>query len=240
MKTLRIMTALVFMAGVTAAAAEEEARAPKPESLDERASYSIGLNLGTNLRDGGVDVAVEQMIQGLKDGLSEADPALTQQEIQETMMEFSQIMQAKEMERMAEASEKNLAEGEAFLNENSQREGVTVLPSGLQYEVLREGDGPKPGTEDGVTVHYHGTLIDGTVFDSSVERGEPFALPALVGPQGPMVIDGWVEALQLMPAGSKWRLFIPADLAYGESERGPGGPHSTLIFDVELISIQDN
>lgn len=131
-----------------------------------------------------------------------------------------------------ELSKKNLEEGRTFLESNKQREGVVCLPSGLQYEILKAAEGPKPGPTDKVTCHYHGTLINGTVFDSSVQRGQPASFPLN------MVIKGWTEALQLMPLGSKWRLFLPADLAYGDRHVSAQiGPNATLIFDVELLGI---
>ncbi len=129
-----------------------------------------------------------------------------------------------------EKAQANLAAGEAFLAANKQKPGVTELPSGLQYEIITEGNGPKPNATSKVTCHYHGTLIDGTVFDSSVKRGAPATFPLN------MVIKGWTEALQLMPVGSKWRLYLPAHLAYGERQTGSIGPNSTLIFEVELLS----
>jgi len=170
----------------------------------------------------------EAFIRGVRDRFAGRERAVS--------MEASRAALAAvaEQQRVAVAAqgEQNLAAGKAFLADNAKREGVTQLPSGLQYEVLVEGEGNKPGPTDMVTTHYHGTLIDGTVFDSSYERGEPATFP-LNG-----VIKGWTEALQLMPVGSKWRLYIPPDLAYGASERGPIPPNSTLIFDVELLGIE--
>jgi FKBP-type peptidyl-prolyl cis-trans isomerase FklB len=159
---------------------------------------------------------------------------MTEQEVNETMMNFQKDMMAKQQARMKELGEKNKKEGEAFLAENKKKEGVITLPSGLQYKVMKEGDGKTPIVNDVVTVHYRGTLIDGKEFDSSYTRGQPASFPV----KG--VIPGFSEALQLMKTGSKWQLFIPSNLAYGE--RGAGdeiGPNAALIFDIELISIKE-
>ena len=166
----------------------------------------------------------------MKDALSGAKPLLTEQEIQETMDAFQKEMMAKQ----DEVAKKNKAEGESFLAENKKKEGIKILPSGLQYKVIKAGTGKKPKSTDTVTVHYRGTLIDGTEFDSSYKRGQIVSFPV----SG--VIPGWTEALQLMEAGAKWQLFIPPNLAYGE--RGAGGaigPNTTLIFEVELVSTQE-
>jgi FKBP-type peptidyl-prolyl cis-trans isomerase FklB len=169
----------------------------------------------------------------MKDGFSGGKPLLTEQEVQETVATFQKEMMAKQEELAKKLGEKNKEEGEAFLAENKKKEGVKVLPSGLQYKVVKAGTGGKPKLTDTVTTHYRGTLIDGTEFDSSYRRGQPVSFP-VAG-----VIPGWTEALQLMEEGSKWQLFIPPNLAYGE--RGAGrdiGPNATLIFEIELISIQ--
>jgi FKBP-type peptidyl-prolyl cis-trans isomerase FklB len=157
---------------------------------------------------------------------------MTEEEIRQTMMAFQKEMMAKQEEQMKKAGEKNKKEGEAFLAENKKKEGVITLPSGLQYKVIKAGQGKKPQASDKVTVHYRGTLINGTEFDSSIRRGQPATFPV----SG--IIPGWSEALQLMQEGAQWQLFIPPNLAYGE--RGAGnviGPNSTLIFEVELISV---
>lgn len=221
------------------ALAQDETK-PALETLDQKASYAIGLNMGTSLERGGVDLAFDQFIQGLKDGLAKADPALTDAELQATMQEFQEVMQAKMMEKAATEGAANKEEGATFLAENGKREGVKTTASGLQYEVIEEGDGAVPTATSAVSVHYTGKLIDGTVFDSSEGR-EPIELPFLVNEQGQgSVIQGWVEALQLMKVGSKWRVFIPSDLGYGEQGAGGDiGPNATLIFDVELISIDN-
>jgi len=188
-------------------------------------SYSLGVLMAQNLKSLDADVDPTVLAEAINDVLKGNDLKVEAAEAQQFFQEFSKAQSAKKFE-------KNKSEGETFLAENAKKEGVVVLPSGLQYKVITDGTGAKPAATDKVTVHYHGTLIDGTVFDSSVDRGTPASFPV----NG--VIKGWVEALQLMPTGSKWQLYIPSDLAYGE--RGAGGdigPFATLIFDVELISI---
>ena len=211
------------------------ASAPKGlESVEKRASYAIGYRIGTNFKQQGAEFDLDVMLDGIRDAMKGGDPDLTEQVMDEAMMAYEKELSGKLQARMETEKKANLEEATAFLAENKKKEGVTTLPSGLQYQVLREGTGPKPSATDVVRVHYEGTLIDGTVFDSSYKRGMPATFP--VG----RVIPGWVEALQLMNAGAKWRLWIPPDLAYGESPRpgGPIGPNDMLIFDVELISIE--
>jgi FKBP-type peptidyl-prolyl cis-trans isomerase FklB len=200
----------------------------------DKISYSIGTNIGKNLKRESVDINPDALVQGIKDALSGGKTLMTEQEVNETMMNFQKEIVAKQMARQKELGEKNKKEGEAFLAENKKKEGVTTLPSGLQYKIMKEGDGQIPKSTDTVTVHYRGTLIDGTEFDSSYTRGQPATFPV----KG--VIAGFSEALQLMKVGSKWQLFIPSNLAYGE--RGAGddiGPNASLIFDIELISIKE-
>ena len=191
-------------------------------------SYSLGVSVGLNLKEQGFSLdSVEDFAQALNDVLSGNDLAIPQEKVNAVVNEYFTELQKKRFEE-------KVAEGNKFLEENKKKDGVVTLESGLQYEVIAEGDGAKPLATDMVTVHYTGTLTDGTVFDSSVQRGEPATFPV----NG--VIPGWVEALQLMPVGSKWKLAIPYNLAYGE--RGAGqliGPYSTLVFEVELLSIQD-
>ncbi|MDR1698953.1 MAG: FKBP-type peptidyl-prolyl cis-trans isomerase [Prevotellaceae bacterium] len=191
----------------------------------EKVSYALGLNVGGNIAGSGIqDLNAEQFAQGVKDALA-GKPAISVQEAQQILNEYFSDLQQK-------IAEKNKAEGTLFLTVNSKHEGVKTLPSGLQYKVLQEGTGRKPTASDSVVCHYHGTLIDGTVFDSSVQRGQP----ATFGVS--QVIKGWTEALQLMTEGSKWRLFIPSELAYGAQGAGAHiKPHTTLIFDVELLNI---
>ena len=190
----------------------------------EKVSYIIGMDIGGNLKRQSVDVDPNILAKGIQDALAGTKPVLSQEEIQETMMAFQKELMAKQKER-----------GETFLAENKKKEGVKTLQSGLQYKVIKAGTGKKPKSSDTVTVQYRGTLIDGTEFDSSYRRGQPATF------QVSGVVPGWTEALQLMEEGAKWQLFIPSKLAYGE--RGMGGligPNATLIFEVELISVQEN
>ncbi|MCB0546703.1 MAG: FKBP-type peptidyl-prolyl cis-trans isomerase [Phaeodactylibacter sp.] len=189
-------------------------------------SYSLGVLLGQNLQSQGFENIDEpSLTKGIHDMLAGNEPKVSMEEANTIIQQYMQKKQEAKFES-------NIAEGKAFLEANAQREEVTILPSGLQYEVLKEGNGSKPSATDKVTVHYHGMLIDGTVFDSSIERGQP----ATFGVN--QVIKGWTEALQLMPEGSKWKLYIPSDLAYGSRGAGPKiGPYSTLIFEVELLKV---
>ena len=198
-------------------------------STDEaRVSYGIGRQLGDQLRDNPPPGAsLEAIVAGLSDAFHNQPSQVSPEQLNASFRVIREIMQA-EAAAKAEAA---AGAGRAYLAENAKREGVTVLPSGLQFEVLVSGEGAKPGATDQVRTHYHGTLIDGTVFDSSYERGEPAEFPV----NG--VIPGWVEALQLMNAGSKWRLHVPSELAYGGQAAGSIPPHSTLVFDVELLDI---
>ena len=199
----------------------------------DKVSYSMGLDIGRMLKMQGVDVDLELVTRGLKDAYTGNQPLLTDEEMQEVLTNFKKEFIAKQQELAKQQGEKNKREGEIFLETNKKKEGVQTLPSGLQYKVLKAGAGKKPTATDTVTVHYRGTLIDGKEFDSSYRREKPATFPV----NG--VIPGWTEALQLMEEGAKWELFIPSNLAYGErSAGGDIGPNATLIFEVELISIE--
>jgi FKBP-type peptidyl-prolyl cis-trans isomerase FklB len=204
-------------------------------STKQKASYAIGMNWGTGLHRQGIDVDSAALIQGMKDALAGGKTLLTEDEARSALMQLQKEMQEKQQAKAAAEGDANKKEGDAFLAANKTKEGVVTLPSGLQYKILKEGNGPKPTASDSVVCNYKGTLINGTEFDSSYKRGEPATFP-VTG-----VIKGWTEALQLMPVGSKWQLFIPPDLAYGPrgTPGGPIGPNATLIFEVELISIKD-
>ena len=204
------------------------------ETNKEKVSYAVGLNLGRGIHKEAVDVDPEILARGLRDGLSDAKPQMTDEEVQATLTELQKQVTAHQQELRQQAVEKNKKAGEAFLAANKDKPGVVTLPSGLQYKIIEPGTGPKPTASDSVVCNYRGTLIDGTEFDSSYKRGQAATFP--VG----QVIKGWTEALQLMPVGSKWQLFIPADLAYGErgTNGGPIGPNETLVFEVQLVSIQ--
>ena len=189
----------------------------------EKMSYIIGMDIGNNLKKQSVEIDPNILAKGIRDALAGGKPLLTEQDIRETMVAFQKDMAAKHKK-----------DGEAFLAENKKKDGVKALPSGLQYKVIKKGSGKKPTSSDTVTTNYRGTLIDGTEFDSSYRRGQPATFPV----KG--VIPGWTEALQLMEVGSKWQLFIPSNLAYGERGAAPSiGPNATLIFEIELVSIQE-
>src|SRR5271170_1189803 len=215
------------------------AKKPAPPVLTlktnkDKASYAIGVNMGKSMRKDSVDIDPSILARGLKDGLAGGKTLLTDDEARAAMVALQADVGKKQQEKMKEAGAANKKEGDAFLAENKGKEGVITLPSGLQYKILTAGTGPKPTASDTVVCNYKGTLINGTEFDSSYKRGQPATFP--VGG----VIKGWTEALQLMPVGSKWELFVPSELAYGPQSRSAEiGPNSTLIFDVELLSIQD-
>ena len=202
------------------------------ESNDQKASYGIGMNVGSQIAAARDRIDREAFMRGVEDGLQGNDPDIPDAEMQTILQTFGTEIEAAAAEERTREGEKNLAEGEAFLTQNALEEGVETTDSGLQYEVLEEGEGPTPGPQSTVRLHYRGTLIDGTEFDSSY-GGEP----AVFNVSG--VIDGFSEAIQLMPVGSRWRVFIPADLAYGPSGSGPIGPNETLIFELELLEIVD-
>jgi FKBP-type peptidyl-prolyl cis-trans isomerase len=199
----------------------------------DKVSYAIGMNIGTNLHKQSVDVDPKILQQGLQDALAGGKTLLSEDEAHATLTEFQNEMRQKQQEKMQQAGEANKKEGEAFLAANKTKESVVTLPSGLQYKIITAGTGPKPTAGDSVVCNYRGTLIDGKEFDSSYKRGQPATFPV----SG--VIKGWTEALQLMPVGSKWQLFVPSELAYGDRGSGPDiGPNATLVFEVELLSIQ--
>ncbi|HEV2101600.1 MAG TPA: FKBP-type peptidyl-prolyl cis-trans isomerase [Candidatus Acidoferrum sp.] len=217
-----------------AAAAAKTAAPFTLKTQKDKASYAIGMNIGRNLKKDSVDVDPAVMLRGLKDALAGSKLLMTDEEAKTALTVLQTEVRAKEEAKAKAAAVENKKTGEAFLAANKTKEGVVTLPSGLQYKIIKEGNGPKPTAEDTVLCHYRGTLVDNTEFDSSYKRGEPLKIP--VGG----VIKGWTEAIQLMPVGSKWQLFIPSNLAYGErgAPGSPIGPNSTLIFDVELISIE--
>lgn len=203
--------------------------AKKPESLEERVSYSYGLMIAKQLTERGIDLDFDQFATAFKTVLEEGEPLLSDDEVSDTLDTYSKILAEKSATGV---DRETLDAGKNFLEENLKKDGIKSTASGLQYEVIKEGDGAQPAATDLVEVHYHGTLLDGTVFDSSVDRGETTSFPLN------RVIPGWTEGLQLMKEGGKYRFFIPYDLAYGE--RGAGAdikPYSTLIFEVELFKV---
>ncbi len=221
----------------TAKTSAKPASAKAPVTLTtqkDKFSYAVGLGIAKTLQRQGVEVDPALVSKGMTDVLSGATPLLNDKEAQAVLMEMQAAVQKKQQQLAQALADENKKKGAVFLAENAKQPGVVTLPSGLQYKILKEGTGPKPTAADTVVCNYRGTLIDGKEFDSSYKRGEPASFPV----SG--VIKGWTEALQLMPVGSKWQLFLPPDLAYGE--RGAGqdiGPNSTLIFEVELLSIKE-
>jgi FKBP-type peptidyl-prolyl cis-trans isomerase len=203
-------------------------------SDQEKLNYAFGYSLGKNFKSQGIDIDLDILVKGMKDGLSDSKAVMSQQEMTGVLKAFQREQMAKQMAARQTLAKENLRAGKAFLAENKTKEGVVTLPSGLQYKVITPGTGKTPKATDKVKTHYRGTLIDGTEFDSSHKRGKPATFPV----KG--VIKGWTEALQLMKEGAKWQLFIPPNLAYGK--RGAGnkiGTNATLIFDIELISIEE-
>jgi FKBP-type peptidyl-prolyl cis-trans isomerase FklB len=199
----------------------------------EKFSYALGMRMGANFKRQGVTVDPAILERGLKDSLAGGKTLLTEEQAESSLMQVQNDLRKKQQEKMQAEADENKKQGEEFLAENKTKEGVKTLPSGLEYKILTEGTGPKPTASDTVECNYRGTLIDGKEFDSSAKHGGPATFPV----SG--VIKGWTEALQMMAVGSKWQLFIPPDLAYGERGAGPDiGPDSTLVFEVELINIK--
>ena len=221
MKNIIAISALLFITACKGEATKEVVLANEIDSV----SYSLGVNIGENIKTQFEDIKINNFLLGMQEVIDGVETKINNDQ---ALM----VIQNYFTKKQSAKSEVKIEEGRKFLEENSKKEGVITLASGLQYEVIVDGYGEKPKLEDNVTTHYHGTLLDGTVFDSSVDRGEPASFP--VGG----VIKGWTEALQLMSVGSKWKLYVPYNLAYGERGSGPQiGPYSTLIFEVELLNI---
>lgn len=200
----------------------------QPQTENEKFSYAVGVQLGQNVVHQAIKIDNESFLQGISDTINQQGLKLSLEEMQQALVKYRD----EEIKRQEQAAIDNKKAGEEFLSENKKDKDVVELASGLQYKIIKQGDGEKPKLADNITVHYRGTLINGTEFDSSYKRGKPVSLKLA------NVIKGWQEALPLMPVGSKWRLFIPPDLAYGDKAAGPDiGPNSTLLFDIELLSI---
>lgn len=218
-----LFTACLLLTGSLAAPAQP------PQSDKEKLSYTIGVQMGRNILNQLKVLDRESLLQGLDDTLAGKDPQLSEEEMRDTLTRFRQA----EMDKQQEMAETNKQQGEDFLAANAEKEGVHTHPSGLQYRIISKGNGKSPAPGDTVTVNYEGRLIDGTVFDSSYERGQPVTL------QLDRVIEGWKIALPLMSVGAKWQLFLPPELAYGDKAAGPDiQPNSVLVFDVELLSVE--
>lgn len=229
MKSLKILLGIFVVCSLTVDAQQKTTL----KSQKDKVSYIIGLNIGTNFKQQSLEIDADLLLKGIKDALTNATPLISEKESQEVMQAFQKEMIAKQTERAKQIGDKNKKEGEVFLAENKKKPGVKTLASGLQYKALKEGTGKTPKTTDTVIVHYRGTLLDGKEFDSSYKRNEPTTWPVN------KFIAGWTEALQLMKVGSKWQLFIPSKLAYGEGGAGGDiGPNATLIFEIELLRIK--
>lgn len=225
----------IAMTGLVAGCSSTQAPDADPalDSTSEKVSYGMGLVLGERMGNDLPDLQMEQFLQGIQHGHAGDEDAnrLSREEIQEALMTYQQELQQQQQQQIGELAQKNKDAGDAFLAENAERDGVETTDSGLQYEVIEEGDGNKPSAEDQVQVHYTGELLSGEVFDSSRERGEPVTFGLN------QVIPGWTEGLQLMSEGARYKLYIPADLAYGPGGNQAIGPNETLVFDVELLAI---
>jgi FKBP-type peptidyl-prolyl cis-trans isomerase FklB len=239
MKKQLITVVCMLAAGIIlggCAHAQQASSVSQPSDLKtdkDKSSYAIGMSIGEGMHKDDADVDLSILLRGMQDGLAGGKTLMTDEEARAAITAFKKEAQKKQEAKMAQSGEANKKEGDAFLAANKTKEGVVTLPSGLQYKILTAGTGPKPTAADSVSCNYRGTLINGKEFDASSKHGGPLTFP--VGG----VIKGWTEALQLMPVGSKWQLFIPSDLAYGQ--RGAGGdigPGATLIFEVELVSIK--
>lgn len=228
---MKLVTAAIMGLAMSTAMAATDATSLVTDK--DKLSYSIGADLGKNFKNQGIDINPEALAKGMQDGMSGAQLILTEQQMKDVLNKFQKDLMAKRSAEFNKKAEENKSKGEAFLSTNKSKSGVVVLPSGLQYKVIEAGTGSKPGKSDTVTVEYTGTLIDGTVFDSTEKTGKPATF------QVSQVIPGWTEALQLMPAGSTWEIYVPSDLAYGpRSVGGPIGPNETLIFKIHLISVK--
>ncbi|KTC94011.1 FKBP-type peptidyl-prolyl cis-trans isomerase [Legionella erythra] len=244
MKIKLVAAAVVSLAMTTAfaetttpaAGTTTPATAATPATLTtdiDKLSYSIGADLGKNFKKQGIEISPSAMAKGLQDGMSGSQLLLTEDQMKDVLSKFQKDLMAKRNAEFTKKAEENKSKGEAFLSQNKTKEGVVTLPSGLQYKIIEKGNGAKPTKEDTVTVEYTGRLIDGQVFDSTDKTGKPATFKVS------QVIPGWTEALQLMPAGSVWEVYVPASLAYGpRSVGGPIGPNETLIFKIHLISVK--
>ena len=228
MKTLLTVACVLGLVG-PAMAADDPAGLTNDT---DKASYSIGANIGRSFKTQSIELNTNAFLRGFRDAYTGSKLQLTDEESQQALDAFKKVVAAKQEAAAKALGDKNKKEGEQFLVENAKKEGVKTLPSGLQYKVVKTGDGKKPTADDYVKVHYRGTLINGTEFDSSYKRNEPTTF------QLGQIIPGWREALQLMPVGSKWQLFVPSALAYGEEAPPDIGPNATLLFEVELLSIE--
>lgn len=222
----------LWVAGLSLTTTAFAAALPLTNDTD-KLSYSIGVDLGKNFKKQSIDINAQAMTQGMQDGIAGGQLLLTEQQMKDTLNQFQKNLIAKHNAEFGKKAEENKAKGETFLAQNKTKEGVVTLPSGLQYKIITPGTGPKPSKDDTVTVEYKGTLISGDVFDSTEKTGQPATFKVS------QVIPGWIEALQLMPTGSTWEIYVPSGLAYGSrSIGGPIGPNETLIFKIHLIEVK--
>jgi FKBP-type peptidyl-prolyl cis-trans isomerase len=229
----RIAALAVALLLPTALYAQDAGQAPKLATPQEKLSYATGFEVGKSLKEMGVEIQLENLNRGVSDAYAGKTPAMSNEEMSQVMQQFAEQMQAKQVAEFKALQERNAAAGKAYLDENKKKKGVVETKSGLQYEILVKGAGPKPGPNDVVKLNYAGSFINGKEFDSSLKHNEPLVMPVS------QLIPGWMEALQLMPVGSKYKLVIPADLAYGENGLPPMiEPNAVLVFDVELLGIE--
>ena len=229
---LRLISAGIILTGLATISAPAEDKSVLKDQK-QKVSYSYGVNYGNYLKRQSADLDLDVFVKGMKDALGSGTTLLDDKEIRDTITAYSKELRVKQEEKNKIIGEKNKKEGEVFLADNAKKPGITTTPSGLQYKVLTDGSGPSPKSNEVVTVNYRGTLIDGTEFDSSYKRGQPYTT-SVMG-----VVKGWTEALQMMKVGSKWQLFIPSELAYGPRAGGRDiGPNAVLIFEVELLGIK--
>lgn len=230
---MKLVAAAVLSFAMTSVFADAPATDATLNSDMDKLSYSIGADLGKNFKKQGIEVSPAAMAKGLQDGMNGGQLLLTEDQMKEVLNKFQKDLMAKRNAEFTKKSDENKAKGETFLSQNKGKEGVVTLPSGLQYKIIENGNGSKPAKEDTVTVEYTGQLIDGQVFDSTEKSGKPATFKVS------QVIPGWTEALQLMPAGSTWEVYVPSNLAYGpRSVGGPIGPNETLVFKIHLISVK--
>ncbi|RUR12765.1 FKBP-type peptidyl-prolyl cis-trans isomerase [Legionella sp. km772] len=228
---IKLVAAAVMGLMMTTAMAATDATSLSTDT--DKLSYSIGADLGKNFKTQGIDINPAALAKGMQDGMGTGPLALTEQQMKDVLNKFQKDLMAKRTADFNKKADENKTKGEAFLAANKSKPGVVVLPSGLQYKIIENGTGTKPGKDDTVTVEYTGTLTNGTVFDSTDKAGKPATF------QVSQVIPGWTEALQLMPAGSTWEVYVPSNLAYGpRSVGGPIGPNEALIFKIHLISVK--
>lgn len=234
MKMKLVAAAVVSLAMSTAFAAETATPADTSLTTDtDKLSYSIGADLGKNFKKQGIDISPAAMAKGMQDGMAGNQLMLTEDQMKDVLNKFQKDLMAKRSVEFNKKAEENKVKGETFLNQNKAKDGVVTLPSGLQYKIIEKGDGTKPTKDDTVTVEYTGRLVDGEIFDSTEKTGKPATFKVS------QVIPGWTEALQLMPTGSTWEIYVPSNLAYGpRSVGGPIGPNEALIFKVRLLAVK--